>query len=375
MKRVLVLLVNRANYGRLKPVMQAIDAHPDLELKIACAGTMLLDRFKTCAHQVRADGFTVDYEFLCELEGSTPYSQAMGTGLAGMNFSTVLYQCDPDCLLVIGDRSETLGCVGSAVYHNTPICHAQGGENSGTRDDKARKMITQAADWHVPATEQAASTVLRQLDQMHSDYCYRDDSPSEYPNILTDGCPSSDIAAKITPRPNGDILAMYHPNTDHPETSRNEAEQFCKAIQSLANEGKRVVLLWPNIDAGSGDIVREMRWINHPRIELHKNFPPEEFMQRLADCAVAVGNSSSFCRDSSFFGTPVVLVGDRQQGRERASNVTEVPCYAEVIIGVVRAKIAHGRYEPSTLYGDGKVSGRIAEGLARVLNAKREMAA
>jgi UDP-hydrolysing UDP-N-acetyl-D-glucosamine 2-epimerase len=372
-KKVLVLLTNRANWGRLKPVMQAIRNHPDLQLQVACTGSMLLDRFKHVAHEVRADGFTVDMEFLCELEGSTPYAQAASACLAGYNFATTLYQLDPDCLLVIGDRYETGACCYAAHQMNIPICHLQGGEVSGTRDDGTRNMITQLATWHVPATRMAARQIATStcIGLFGKVMC---DLPHNAP-FLAIGCPSSDLAAKIRPRfPIGDILACYHPNTDHPETARNEAEQFCEAIQTLAVDGKRVVLLWPNIDAGSGDIVKEMRWINHPRIELHKNFPPDEFMQRLADCAVAVGNSSSFCRDSSFFGTPVVLAGDRQQGREHASNVMEAKCRATDILAAVDAQLLHGRYEPSTLYGDGKVSERIAEGLARVLNAKREVA-
>ena len=372
MKRVLVLLCDRANYGRLRPVMQSIKEHPDLQLLVACAGTMLLDRFKTVAHQVRADGFNVDAEFLCELEGSTSYSQAAGACLAGYNFATTLYQLDPDCLLVIGDRYETGGCAYAAHQMNIPICHLQGGEVSGTRDDGTRNMITQLATWHVPATREAAERILWVRKPVSSDWLPQF---GEHPQLLASGCPSSDLAAKITPCPNGDILACYHPNTDHPESSAHEASEFCDALCLLASEGRRVVLLWPNIDAGSGDIVKEMRWINHPRIELHKNFPPDEFMQQLADCAVAVGNSSSFCRDSSFFGTPVVLVGDRQQGREHAQNVMQCAANRTEILAAVDAQLLHGRYEPSTLYGDGKVSERIAEGLARVLCKTREVAA
>lgn len=372
MKRVLVLLVNRANWGRLKPVMHAIKEHPDLEMQVACAGTMLLERFKTVALEVRAEGFRVDAEFLCELEGATPYAQAASACLAGYNFATTLYQLEPDCLLIIGDRYETGACAYAAHQMNIPICHLQGGEISGTRDDGTRWAISQLATWHVPATQDASSKLF---DSLLFGRHLSTANAHMLPGILTTGCPSSDIASEITPRPSGEILALYHPNTDHPETARHEASELCDALCAIANEGKRVTLLWPNIDAGSGDIVREMRWLNHPKIELHKTFPPREFMQRLADCAVAVGNSSSFCRDSSFFGTPVVLVGDRQKGREHAENVVECPCNASAILAAVDAQLLHGRYEPSTLYGDGKVSGRIAEGLARVLNAKREVAA
>jgi UDP-N-acetylglucosamine 2-epimerase len=43
-RKVCVVLVDRANYGRLKPVMFAIREKPELTLQIVCAGTMVLQR-------------------------------------------------------------------------------------------------------------------------------------------------------------------------------------------------------------------------------------------------------------------------------------------------------------------------------------------
>jgi len=86
----------------------------------------------------------------------------------------------------------------------------------------------------------------------------------------------------------------------------------------------------------------------------------------LAGTACAVGNSSSFVRDASFFGTPVVLVGRRQDGRERDKHVTPVSPETDAIVSAIRAQLAHGRYAPSTLYGDGRVAARLAEALAQL---------
>ena len=362
MRKVLVLLTDRANYGRLKPVMRAVDDHPDLTLMVCCTGTMLIDRFKLPIQQVRDDGFTVDAQFACDLEGSTQYTQAKSAGQAAVGFADVLERLQPDCVVIIGDRYQAGGCAMAAHQANVPICHLQGGEVSGTRDDGARNAITQLATWHVPATQQAKDLIEEMRPYMRGG-CLGD-------SWLV-GCPSSDIAATIALNPQDFVLACYHPNTDHPQTSLDEAREFIKAIREISKT-HQVKLLWPNIDAGSNEIADCLRHIRHEdNIRVYQNFPTEEFMQHLDDAACAVGNSSSFCRDSSFFGTPVVLVGDRQRGRERAENVIEVLCDDRNIVTAFHAQVGV-RFEKSTLFGDGNVSQRIADGLAKVLHANRE---
>ena len=96
------------------------------------------------------------------------------------------------------------------------------------------------------------------------------------------------------------------------------------------------------------------------------NLTPEKYLKVLANAACAIGNSSSFVRDAGYFGTPVVLVGHRQEGREHDVHVIPTLPEADTIEANIRKHLAHGRYAPSTLYGDGHVSERIAEGLAEL---------
>ena len=63
----------------------------------------------------------------------------------------------------------------------------------------------------------------------------------------------------------------------------------------------------------------------------------------------AVGNSSSFIREASFLGTPSVIVGDRQEGREHGGNVMLADYDTEEIARCLEAQIAHGRYESETI--------------------------
>jgi UDP-N-acetylglucosamine 2-epimerase len=146
----------------------------------------------------------------------------------------------------------------------------------------------------------------------------------------------------------------------------------------LALENLRIptVLLWPNIDAGSDHISKAIRVFRDHRtpgwLRTLTNLTPENYLKVLANTACAIGNSSSFVRDASFLGTPVVLVGARQAGRETDSHVTRVPPIAADIIEAVQSQLRRGPYAPSVLYGDGQVSERIANVLATLKPYKQK---
>src|SRR6266480_5549463 len=160
-RKVCVVLVDRANYGRLKPVMKAIAAHPKLELQVLAAGTMVLERFDQPVRVVRSDGFPVDGEIYIELEGSTPATMAKSVGFGVVEFASEFQRLKPEVVLLIGDRYEALSAALSAAYMNIPIVHMQGGEVSGSIDESARHCISKLAQYHYPATARAKDFLIR----------------------------------------------------------------------------------------------------------------------------------------------------------------------------------------------------------------------
>ena len=366
-RKICVVLVDRANYGRLRPVMAAIQQRPELKLQVAVAGSMVLERFDAPVEIVRRDGFPVDAEVFLELEGSTPTSMAKSVGIGVIEFATEFRRLDPDVVLVIGDRYEAMGAVIAAAYTNRCIVHVQGGEVSGSIDESARHAITKFAQFHVPSTQRAAEYVVRMGERPET--------------ILTVGCPSSDLATSIpsefdpgviNDRGHGAeidvdepfLLALFHPTTTAYGEERGEMEQFLAALQELQQP---TVLLWPNIDAGADHISKAIRIFRDGAgsawLRTLINLPPDQYLQVLQRAACAVGNSSSFVRDASFLGTPVVIVGDRQRNREMGPNALAVPVETTAIAKGIRQQLSHGRYEASDLYGDGAVSPRVAEAL------------
>jgi UDP-hydrolysing UDP-N-acetyl-D-glucosamine 2-epimerase len=365
-----VVLVDRANYGRLKPVMQAIADRPELRLQCIAAGTMVLERFGKPVEVVKRDGLPVDGEIYTELEGSTPSSMAKSVGFAVVEFASEFQRLKPDVVLLIGDRYEALAAAIAAAYMNLCIVHVQGGEVSGSIDESARHAISKLAHFHFPSTRRSRDYLVRMGEVPES--------------ILGTGCPSSDIARRLNlaldPNVINDVgsgayinvgqpflLVIYHPVTTSYGGEQPQIEELLTALDVVSMQ---TVLLWPNIDAGSDHIskaIRVFRDHKGPRwLRTITNLSPEDYLRVLAATSCAVGNSSSFVRDAGYFGTPVVLVGDRQEGREVDEHVTPAPPDAARLVSAIRTQLRHGRYAPSTLYGDGYTSERIAEALVNL---------
>ena len=366
-RKICVVLVDRANYGRLKPVLTAIQQRPTLKLQVLATGTMVLERFDQPVKIVRADGFPVEGEVYIELEGSTPATMAKSVGFGLVEFASEFHRLKPDLVLLIGDRYEALAAAIAAAYMNIPIVHLQGGEVSGSIDESARHAISKFSQFHFPATKRSAEFLVRMGERRDT--------------ILGIGCPSSDIARvferKLDPsvlnsRGHGIeidpakpfLLVLFHPTTTEYGGERAEMDAVLRAVREVRLP---TVLLWPNIDAGSDHIskaIREFRTLESVDfLRTMTNLGPENYLKVLANAACAIGNSSSFVRDASYFGTPIVLVGNRQNGRETDIHVSRVAAKTEVVLAALRRQLAHGRYAPSTLYGDGHVSERIANAL------------
>ena len=160
-RTICVVLVDRANYGRLWPVMRAIDTHPSLRLQTICAGTMLLERFGQAERVVQQDGFTIAGRVYLELEGSVPATMAKSLGLGIIEFVNEFQRIRPDVVLLIGDRYEALAAAIAAAYMNITVAHIQGGEVSGSIDESARHAITKFAHLHFPATARSAEYIIR----------------------------------------------------------------------------------------------------------------------------------------------------------------------------------------------------------------------
>lgn len=366
MKNIAVVLVDRANYGRMKPVMQELQDHPEINLQVVVTGTMMLDRFGKAVDVVLNDGFPVNERVYIELEGSIPTTMVKSMGLAIIELGSTFDRLKPDFVLIIGDRYEAMGAAIAAVYQNICLIHVQGGEVTGSIDESTRHAITKLAHYHFPATLQSARNIVSMGE------------PKSH--VFWLGCPSADVVQQAMQHQTSDtekyldslgvgphidiskrfILVLFHPVTTEFQSAEKQMNQL---LAALKESGEQVILIWPNIDAGADGVsqaIRHFREVNRD-VSLHayKNFEPERYIPLMQGAACLVGNSSSFVRDASFLGTPVVLVGSRQDGRERSDAVIRVEADKDQILSSIRRQLEHGAYEPSNLYGEPGTSKEI----------------
>jgi len=370
-RRVCVVVASRANLARVFTVLQAVRAHPGLELQVVATASALLERFGDAAQILEKAGFRPDVKVRLVIEGQTPATMAKSTGLGLLELPTVFETLAPDIVLTVADRFETIAAAIAAAYMNIVVAHTQGGDVSGSIDESVRHAVTKLSHVHFPATALSA----RRIVAMGEDPRY----------VFTVGCPGIDLAGRTPtggrreallgiggegPAIDADrplVLVMQHPVTTE---FGSALEQVTATLEAVSSVGAQALVFSPNVDAGGDEMARGIRRFCEAglaeRCHFFGNLPAEDFLRLMAHCDVMVGNSSAALREGAFLGTPAVSVGTRQLGRECAHNVVFTSHDPHDIAQAVRAQLAHGRYEPSHLFGDGSAGRRIAEVLATV---------
>ncbi len=370
-RKVCVVITARPSYSRIRTALAAIRDHPDLELQVVVAASALLDRYGHAVGQIEADGFSVDSHVYTLIEGENPTTMAKSTGLGLLELASVFDELRPDVVVTVADRFETMATAVAASYMNIPLAHVQGGEITGSIDEKVRHAVTKLSDLHMVSTAQAADFVVRMGEE-----------PSA---VHVTGCPSIDIAAEVARVPemdfdpferyggvgsaldlaDGYLVVMQHPVTTEHELARAHVEETLHAVAKI---DLPTLWFWPNPDAGTDGTSNGIRAFreNHRPTNLHffKNMAPTDFLRLLLGARALAGNSSVGIRECSFLGVPVVNVGSRQQGRERGTNVVDVPHDSTEIAAALEDRMTKGRMASEAVYGDGTAGQQIAAVLA-----------
>lgn len=366
MVKVCVVVASRANYGRVKHALKHMDARDDIDLSIIVGASAVLDRYGRVDRIAQNDGLRIARKLYYLVEGETLVTQAKSTGLGIIELASIFEEINPDFVLTVADRFETVSTAIAASYMNIPLIHLQGGDVSGNIDDKVRNSVTMLSDFHFPASKTSAERLIK----MGID-------PGK---IFLTGCPSMDVLKHDLPAITVEQLSEYkgvgacvewtkpyvlivqHPVTTSYGEGRSQITRTLEAVSELSDYQK--VVLWPNSDAGSEDVskgIRVFREFNSgDDFTFFKNFPPEIYAKVLEGASCAVGNSSSFIREGLFLGTPAVLVGDRQRGREIGDNVKFVDYDRNNIKTGLVDQLRSGRYAPDYRFGDGDSGERIA---------------
>lgn len=370
-RKICVVIASRANYGRARSVMKAISRHPELELQLIVSASALLYRFGNVVELIEKDDFEISARVYTVVEGETPSTMGKSVGLSIIELVTQFENLKPDIVLTVADRYETIATAVAASYMNIPVAHTQGGELTGSIDESVRHAITKLSHIHFPATDLSKQRLIK----MGEDPLY----------IFNHGCPAMDEIARldlnldknifVSTGGSGDDIDVSQPYIvvlQHPVTTEfgQEVGKIKETIEAVKRLNMQTIWLWPNVDAGSDDISKELRMLKESRrsfsLRLYRNFSMTNYARVIFNSQCLVGNSSSGIREAAFLGVPSVNIGSRQNGRERGKNVVDVPSDAGDIEKAVRSQIAHGHYDADYRFGAGDSGSKIAETLSTV---------
>ncbi len=361
MRCIAVVTTSRADYSHLYWVLRELDAHPEIDRRLIALGPHFSPEFGTTVAEIEADGLIVDERIECLLSSDTDVGMAKTIGVAILGLADVLGRMRPDLLLLVADRYEMLAPAAAALALRIPIAHIEGGEVSeGAIDHAVRNALTMMSHIHLTPTALARRRVLtmgeeewrvHQVGAPSLDHLRRSQLPSRREL-------EAELGMSLVPSP---VLAAYHPVTLARDTVR-EADELFVALDAVELP---IVFLFPNSDAGSRELIARAERFCAARADarLHVNLGSTVYWGLLGHAAVLVGNSSSGIMEAASLGIPVVNVGIRQQGRQRAANVIDVEAAADSIGAAIERALQpelraslDGMENP---YGDGQAAERI----------------
>lgn len=330
MKKILFITGTRADYGKIKALIQSVEASEGLEAYIFVSGMHMIEKFGNTYREIIKDGYKNIY---------TDFTQA-NTGIMSYDLGNVICnltgyvrQVKPDMIVVHGDRIDALAGAIVGALNNIRVTHIEGGEVSGTIDESIRHAITKFAHIHMVCNEEAKRRLV-QLGESR-DNIFIIGSP-DVDIMLSDNLPSLEmVKERYEIQYKSYAIVMYHPVTTEFDTIHNRINEL---ISALKKSEKNYIVIYPNNDLGSEIILNaynELR--NNEHFKLFPSIRFEYFLTLLKNAEFMIGNSSAGIRETGIYGVPDIDVGNRQNGRYSAikSNIQHVDENAEQILNAI----------------------------------------
>jgi UDP-N-acetylglucosamine 2-epimerase (non-hydrolysing)/GDP/UDP-N,N'-diacetylbacillosamine 2-epimerase (hydrolysing) len=367
-RRIGVVTTSRADYSHLYWPLRELSVHPEVDLAVFVLGAHLSPDFGSTVKEIERAGFPIQARIECLLSSDTDTGMAKTIGLAILGLADALTAWRPDILLLIADRYEMLAPASVALALRIPIAHIEGGEISqGAIDDHVRNALTKLAAIHftsTPTTRRRVISMGEEPGRVHHAGAPSLDHLTRSV-LLNRNTIETQLGITLTPPT---ILAAWHPVTILRNTNA-EADAFFAVLAAAPGQ---LIFVYPNADAGSHALIQRTRQLAaaRPNTHIYVNLEAITYWSLLANVTCMIGNSSSGIMEAASFALPVVNVGMRQQGRERARNIIDAPAETEAIQAALHRALSPefrnslaGMENP---YGNGTAAQTIARVLTTV---------
>lgn len=331
MKKILFLTGTRADFGKIKSLISIIENDANFEVFVFVTGMHLQAEYGFTLLEIERCNYKNIYTFENHTHETT-MDLTLAKTIEGL--STYVKDCNPDMIVIHGDRVEALAGAIVGSLNNILVAHIEGGEVSGTIDELIRHSTSKMSHIHFVSNDDAAKRLLQM---------------GETPNsIFTIGSPDLDIMFSNnlpdleTVKNYYNInftefaIVMFHPVTTEVAQMETYTKNF---VACLENDSHNYIVIFPNNDLGSQFIIKEYQKLKeNPRFRVFPSLRFEYFLTLLKNSKFIIGNSSAGIREAPYYGIPIINIGSRQQNRAVHSSIINCD-YSKNEITIALSKI------------------------------------
>lgn len=308
MKKIVFLTGTRADFGKLKSLIEITRASSNFEVYIFATGMHLCEKYGYTVDEITKCGYQNIFKFSNQAD-----NEAMDHTLAKTitGFSDYLKKINPDLIVIHGDRVEALAGAIVGALNNILVAHIEGGEVSGTVDELIRHAVSKLSQTHFVANDLARTRLIQMGEEPQSVFVIG--SP-DVDAMLSNKLPTIEEVKK-----HYDInfekyaVLLFHPVTTELDQLKEDAKNL---VDAVIESGDNFVVIYPNNDAGSAIILEQYeRLKDNSRIRIFPSIRFEKFLVLLKKADYILGNSSAGIREAPYYGLPAINVGSRQNNR------------------------------------------------------------
>ncbi|AUP78171.1 UDP-N-acetylglucosamine 2-epimerase [Flavivirga eckloniae] len=327
-KRIVFLTGTRADFGKIKSLIQVIENDANFESHVFVTGMHMLEEYGYTLIEVQRCGYKNIETFNNHTDEAT-MDLTLGKTIQG--FSSFINKIKPDLIVVHGDRVEALAGAIVGSLNNILVAHIEGGEVTGTIDELIRHSTSKMSHIHFVANELAKKRLIQMGELPHSiEIIGSPDLDIMFSNVL----PSLDVVKQYYEIDfESYALAMYHPVTTEIESIKEHIDNF---IEALTQSNKNYVLIYPNNDLGSKTIIEAYQKLkNNRNVRIFPSIRFEYFLTLLKNSEFIIGNSSAGIREAPAYNIPTINIGTRQENRTTNNQIVNVNYNAKEIVDAI----------------------------------------
>ena len=317
-RKIVFLTGTRADFGKLKPLMDKIEKSEIFDCHIFITGMHTLKKYGNTYQEVMKCNYknTLVYE---NQKSSNEQDVILANTIYG--FSEYIKNLQPDMIIVHGDRVEALGGAIVGSLNNILVSHIEGGEISGTVDELIRHAVSKLSHIHFVANSEAKDRLLQMGEKEET--------------LFTIGSPEIDVMrGKNLPSLDDTKLRYEIPFKKysvfifHPVVTELDSleKQTREVISALVASNQQYIVIYPNNDPGSDTIIEEITKLkNNKNFKIFPSIRFQNFLTLLKHANFIIGNSSVVIREAEVFGTVAINIGTRQKNRSKNNDILNIP--------------------------------------------------